>query len=138
MSPTPRILITDRNPNVRELLRREFAKHGVRADTARDGREVCARLCSPEPPHLLVLDPEIPHAGSMGEWARRRGGAGPVAVVLNTFTPDAPGPLAGLAVAVVEKDPDTDLLWERVRAILAQRGAGTGAGAEPKAQAAPG
>ena len=53
------LLIADRNRNVREFLRREFTSEGYRVAVARDGEEVLESLRRAEPPHVLVLDPEI-------------------------------------------------------------------------------
>ncbi|MEF2144662.1 MAG: response regulator [Desulfovibrionaceae bacterium] len=58
------ILVVDRNPNVREFLSRVFQDRGyhVRGASGRQGIEEA--FASSMPPHLVVLDPELPvHGG---------------------------------------------------------------------------
>jgi CheY-like chemotaxis protein len=56
------ILIADRNPNVRDLLKREMAAEGYRVILAKDSREVLQRVFSQEPLDLLIFDLDLPDA----------------------------------------------------------------------------
>jgi len=56
------ILIADRNPNVRDLLKREMVAEGYRVILAKDSREVLQRVFSQEPLDLLIFDPDLPDA----------------------------------------------------------------------------
>jgi len=54
------ILIADRNPHVRELLRREMTLEGYKIKLAKTGREVINCVHNKDPLDLLILDPDLP------------------------------------------------------------------------------
>ena len=54
------VLIADRNPHVREFLRREFLNEGYRVLTAKNGREVLKQVHAPGLLDILVLDLDLP------------------------------------------------------------------------------
>jgi DNA-binding response OmpR family regulator len=105
------VLITDRNPNVRELLHRELLLRGFSPVQVRDGRELCARLASSDLLDVVVLDPEIDPAPCLSSkegiatWTTR------VPFVLHVFpSSELNETLASHAAAVVEKGGDTSSL----------------------------
>lgn len=55
-----RVVIVDRNPNVRELLRRELSLEGFRILLTGKGKELIERIDQGETVDLLILDPDIP------------------------------------------------------------------------------
>jgi len=57
-----KILIADRNSNVREFLRREMMAEGYSVELAENGREVLKWAYHREPADLLILDPDLPDA----------------------------------------------------------------------------
>jgi CheY-like chemotaxis protein len=57
------ILIADRNPRVREFLKREMISEGYAVQLARNGREVLQCVNGGKPPDLLILDLDLPDAG---------------------------------------------------------------------------
>ena len=57
-----KILIADRNSNVREFLRRELLAEGYSVELAENGREVLKWAYHREPADLLILDPDLPDA----------------------------------------------------------------------------
>ena len=59
------ILIADRNPHIREFLRREMMAEGYRARLAKNGREVLRLVYQRGPLDLLILDPDLPDAGEV-------------------------------------------------------------------------
>jgi DNA-binding response OmpR family regulator len=100
------ILIADRNPNVRELLKRELVAEGYSVHLARSSREVlsCMDDASREP-DLLIVDPDLPDMDeiSLLEVMRRR--APDLPVVVHTFLAEyTHHPIALNSAAVVEKD----------------------------------
>ena len=116
-----KILIADRNRHVREFLRRELTGEGYRVEVARDGRELLSKLEGPEPPDLLILDPEIPYLDEMAVWTRLREREPAVPVLIHTFGPEErnlPGPAT---VAFLEKKGDTDLLKAAVMDAITKR-----------------
>ncbi len=56
------ILIADRNPHVRNLLKREMTAEGYRVVTAKDSREVLEWIFGQVPLDLLILDLDLPDA----------------------------------------------------------------------------
>ena len=54
------ILIADRNPHVRELLRREMRLEGYQVQLAKTGREVINCVYNQDRLDLLILDPDLP------------------------------------------------------------------------------
>jgi DNA-binding response OmpR family regulator len=112
-----KILIADRNRHVREFLRRELGAEGYQVEVARDGRELLDLIGAEEPPHLLILDLEIPYLDELEIWARLKGHQPPLPVVIHTFLPEYPTHLTvPLAAAFLEKKGDTDEL----KAVVAQ------------------
>lgn len=114
-----RIAVTDKNPHVREFLCRELAEQGLEARPLAGAGDILACLGEPEPPQVLVLDPEAAGA-RLGELAGRLAGlAGRVAVVLHVFEgAEAPGGFAG--ALVVEKEPHVGALKAALMALAAE------------------
>jgi DNA-binding NtrC family response regulator len=117
VAKTCKILIADRNRHVRDLLRRELAAEGYVVEVARDGREVLGRIDGDDPPHLLILDLEIPYLDEPEVWARLKDRQPPLPVVIHTFLPEYPTNLTlPFAAAFLEKKGDTD----RLKAVVAE------------------
>jgi DNA-binding response OmpR family regulator len=114
-----RILIADRNRHVREFLRRELTAEGYRVEVARDGRELLGKINGDDPPHILILDLEIPYLDELQIWARVKECQPPPPVVIHTFLPEYPMNLAvPLAAAFLEKKGDTDQLKSVVAEVI--------------------
>jgi CheY-like chemotaxis protein len=112
-----KILLADRNRHVRDLLRRELSAEGYVVEVARDGREVLARLNGDDPPHLLILDLEIPYLDEAEVWARLQDHQPALPVVIHSFLPAYPTNLSlPIAATFLEKKGDTDLL----KAVVAE------------------
>lgn len=114
-----KILIADRNRHVREFLRRELRAEGYEVEVARDGRELLTLICDHDPPHLLILDLEIPYLDELEIWARLQDRQPPLPVVIHTFLPEYPTRLTvPLAAAFLEKKGDTDELKAVVAEVI--------------------
>ena len=106
-----KILIADRNRHVRDFLRRELSAEGYQVEVARDGREVLGRINGEDPPHLLILDLEIPYLDEPEVWSRLKDRQPALPVVIHTFLPEYPTNLTlPIAATFLEKKGDTDLL----------------------------
>ena len=55
-----KILIADRNRNVRKLLERELLGEGYQVMLAGEDRELIQLFTEEEPPDVLILDPDLP------------------------------------------------------------------------------
>jgi CheY-like chemotaxis protein len=116
-----KILITDRNRRVRELLRRELEAAGYRVEEAGDSREVLRRVAAPEPPHLLVLDPEIPNFSEPQILEQLRARNPKLPIIIHTFlTEDFNQWLMPAEVVILEKKEDIDLLKQVVGEVIAR------------------
>ena len=114
-----KILIADRNRHVRDFLRRELSAEGYRVEVARDGREVLGRIRGEDPPHLLILDLEIPYLDEPEVWARLKDRQPPLPVVIHTFLPEYPTNLTlPIAAVFLEKKGDTDQLKAVVAEVI--------------------
>lgn len=114
-----KILVADRNRRVCDFLRRELLKQGYDVQTAIDGRQIMTLLEGEDPPHLLVLDMEMPYVSGFTilESIRERGSALPV--VIHTFLSEgiAEGVVSREAV-FVEKKANIDSLKAAIEDML--------------------
>ena len=114
-----KILIADRNRHVRDFLRRELSAEGYQVEVARDGREVLGRINGEDPPHLLILDLEIPYLDEPEVWSRLKDRQPALPVVIHTFLPEYPTNLTlPIAATFLEKKGDTDLLKTVVAEVI--------------------
>jgi DNA-binding NtrC family response regulator len=114
-----KILIADRNRHVRDFLRRELTAEGYLVEVARDGREVMAKIDGDQPPHLLILDLEIPYLDEQELWCRLEACRPPLPVVVHSFLPEFPTHLAvPQAAAFLEKTEDTEQLKTVVAEVI--------------------
>ncbi|MGA6924842.1 MAG: response regulator [Desulfosarcina sp.] len=65
MEENKAILIADRNPHIRGLLRRELTACGYPIRLVQNGKELLSLIYSPIPIALLVLDPDFPGVESI-------------------------------------------------------------------------
>ncbi|MBI5251041.1 MAG: response regulator [Desulfomonile tiedjei] len=114
-----RILIADKNRHVREFLRRELREAGFRAQVAKDCGEVLMMVDVNEPPHLLVLDLEVPPGNSLQILERMQARVPPLPVIVHAFLAEYVNqPALRHAAALVEKGGNTDRLKTAVLEVL--------------------
>jgi len=98
------ILIADRNPNVREFLRREMMAEGYRVRLAKDSREVLKWVFSQAPLDLLIIDLDLPDADEVEVFEQINDRIPQLPVVLHSFQTDhANYPEALITAVFVEK-----------------------------------
>lgn len=54
------ILVADRNPHVRDFLRREMMSEGFRVDVGKNAEDVLKRVYQDESIDLIIIDPDLP------------------------------------------------------------------------------
>lgn len=54
------LLIADRNPHVREFLKRELGGQGYRVQLAESGKQLLRMVSGNQPVDLVILDPDLP------------------------------------------------------------------------------
>lgn len=115
----PRLLIAERNPNVRSFLSREFSREGYAVRTAKNGFELVKAIHSGEQPDLIVLDLDVPYleGGATVELLQRHKILIPIVIhSLGGVEPDHP--LMLRAKAWVKKTGDPGQLKQVVRGLL--------------------
>jgi DNA-binding NtrC family response regulator len=114
-----KILVTDRNRRVRELLRRELAAEGYQVVVARDSQEVLMMMAGDEPPHLVLLDPEIPNFSEPQILEQLQKLYPGLPVIIHTFLLDDFNHWKVLnSVVLLEKKEDIDLLKQVVAQVI--------------------
>ena len=59
------LLIVDRNPHIRNFLKREFQSEGYNVQLARNSRELVDLIYGPAPIDLVIIDPDIPDVSQL-------------------------------------------------------------------------
>ncbi len=114
-----RILIAERNRNIRDFLRREFTRNDFQVLSARDSAELFDILESDNPPHVIVLDADTPNIEGGDMLARIMAARPDIPVVVHGYNGDMPATSAGeRAAGVVEKSGNPETLTRTVRDIL--------------------
>lgn len=112
------ILIADRNPNVRALLKREMMAEGYKVLQAKDCREVLKRAFSQTPLDLLIFDLDLPDAGNVKIFDKLNDRIPQLPVVLHSFQTDRANFPEGIIPAVfVEKRGNS---VERLKKVVAE------------------
>lgn len=111
------LLVADRNRHIRDLLRRELQTEGYAVFCAKDAWEVLEWLEQHGPPHLVILDLDLPFAAEINllehlslHWPR-------LPILLYAFPP-APRRPATAKVAFLEKSDDPAPLKAAISALL--------------------
>lgn len=114
-----KILITDRNPHVRNFLRRELNQEGYIVEVANDGRDLLRRINQEGPPDLLILDLELPYVGGLVVLKRLQDWYPRLPVIIHAFlTEEASHPAVQSAAAFVTKMGNTDCLKAVITDVL--------------------
>lgn len=116
------ILIADRNPHVREFLRREMTVAGYRIILADKGRDVVKRVYQNEPVDLLILDPDLPDVEESAVLKKVRNRIPTLPVVVHSLISDyeTHQDLANAAAFVEKRGNSIEKLREVVSDILQQ------------------
>jgi len=115
MEEKVKVMVADRNVNVRELLLREFSAAGYEVSAARDGRELLQRIGANQAPDILVLDPGLPLLDALDIVKTLNDLIPPLPVIIHYFY-DELSKHSGVWVAdaFIEKSGDLRALMEAV------------------------
>ena len=98
------ILISDRNRNVREFLRRELKMEGYQVEVAKTTREILYWIYNKESIDLVILDPELFEAKEMSLLEKISDRVPSLPLILHAFAMDFPDtPDVSSTVHFVEK-----------------------------------
>lgn len=115
-----KILLADRNRNVRNFIQRELFSEGYQVLLAGEDRELLQLLRDDNTPDLLILDPDIPSYLTKSELIKLIHFQNPaLPIVIHTFVNDDYNYLdmAGV-IMCLEKGEDIDLLKKVVSDII--------------------
>jgi len=82
------ILIADRNPHVREFLKREMTADGYQVRLAENGRQLIKWAFNTESIDLLIVDPDLPDTDKASLFSKLRDRNPFLPVVIHTFLSD--------------------------------------------------
>jgi len=82
------ILAADRNPHVRDFLKREMTAEGFQVDLAKNAREVLERVYQNESIDLVIIDPDMPDASQEELLAQLSDRIPNLPVVIHSFSTD--------------------------------------------------
>lgn len=116
MSDKFKILVADRNGNIRNLLKRELETEGYQVDLAGDGKELIRIARGHYPPDLVIMDLDLPLVDGIKALSMLRDRIPPLLVVIHSSLAElSHPPELGLAKEVIEKGEDLD----RLKAVVA-------------------
>lgn len=85
------ILIADKNPHVREFLKREMIADGYRVRLAQNAQQLLKWIYHNEHPDLLIVDPDFPDADVLSLLSQLKEQFPLLPVVVHTFLIDDSG-----------------------------------------------
>ncbi|MEW5728065.1 MAG: response regulator [Pseudomonadota bacterium] len=126
METTPHILVVDDDRDIRDLLARFLARHGLRVTTARDAAEA-ERLLDGRGVDLMVLDLMMPGEDGLSLTRRLRAQGLNLPIVMLTAMGEDADRIVGLEMGADDYLPkpfNPRELLARVRAVLRRTGGG--------------
>ncbi|MBW1721595.1 MAG: response regulator [Deltaproteobacteria bacterium] len=81
------ILVADRNPHVRDFLRREMTVEGYQVRVAKNGMELLRWIYRHEPLDLLILDLDLPDVSELEILEKLQDRIPTLPVVIHSFVP---------------------------------------------------
>ena len=117
---TPKILVIDDDPRLRDLLVRYLSEQGFAVQALPDAREIDKKL-QRDPPHLLVLDLMLPGEDGLAVCRRLRGSGETVPVIMLTAKAEDIDRIVGLEMGADDYLPkpfNPRELVARINAVL--------------------
>ena len=114
-----RILIADKNRNIRDFLYRELSAEGYEVTVAEDGKGLSCEIERENGVDLIVFDLEMPDADSSKIFEKTQKRRPPLPVIVHTFlTEESERNNSGDAETYIEKSGNIDHLKRAVAEIL--------------------
>ena len=122
-APSPRIVVVDDDPDIRELVSEFLGRHGFEVDTAADSAGL-NRALNTAPVDLVVLDVMLPGEDGLQICRRLAVSDGPAVIMLSAMGEETDR-IVGLELGAddyLPKPCNPRELLARVRAVLRRRG----------------
>ncbi len=97
------VLIAERNRHIRDLIKREISAEGYHVYTAANADQLLAAACQGKSPDIIVLDLDLPDAGTFGIIKEIQSLAPGIPVIVHALTLQAAQLSVDDAVIFVEK-----------------------------------
>jgi len=116
----PKILVADRNPNIRSFLKRELSSEGYEVIPVADGRELVEAISREDCPSLLVIDIDLPLMEGTEILAVISNRVPSLSVIIHTNLSELrDDPLCRNALSFIEKGDDIRDLKAAIRKVFA-------------------
>jgi DNA-binding NtrC family response regulator len=115
------LLIADRNPHVREFLKREMMADGYQIRLVKSGQELIEDVQNPDTlPDMVILDPDLPDANDLSLVHHIHQIAPGLPIVIHTLQTDMIHQLNALhsVIFVEKKGSSVDHLKQAVKDLL--------------------
>ncbi len=120
------ILIADRNPHVREFLRRELSVADYHVRLAENGKDLLSVIYEDIGIRLVILDPDFPDTDRQGLLDKLQNRLPLLPVILHTYASDCDGlnlaEMFSLAVIIEKSGDSVEQLKKAVFDILDENG----------------
>jgi len=134
MEPGPHILVVDDDRDIRDLIARFLARHGLRVTTARDGVEM-SKMLDERRIDLVVLDLMLPGEDGLALTRKLREARSQMPIVMLTAMGEDTDRIVGLEMGAddyLAKPFNPRELLARIKAVLRRAQGGEDAPAAPK------
>ena len=121
MNKTVTLLIADRNPHVREFLKREMMADGYQIRLVKSGQELIEDVQNPDTlPDMVILDPDLPDANDLSLVHHIHQIVPGLPIVIHTLQTDMIHQLNALhsVIFVEKKGSSVDHLKQAVKDLL--------------------
>lgn len=126
MNAEKTILIADRNPHVREFLRRELSAADYHVRLAENGKDLLSLIYEDINIRLVILDPDFPDTDRQGLLDKLQNRLPLLPVILHTYASDCDGlnlaEMFSLAVIIEKSGDSVEQLKKAVFDILDENG----------------
>ncbi len=115
-------MVTDINPRVRDLLKRELEKEGYSVFCVKNGIDACRSICDSAMIDLIILDPELLYPYGNCPFADVLDNNPSLQIILHTYHEFTRGLKTGKHIHIIEKNATSiNPLKEKIRACSLQR-----------------
>lgn len=122
MDPVVTILIADRNPNVRDFLKREMVAEKYRVIVAEDAKTLLRLAFETDPVDILIIDPDLPDMEPCDIIKKINNRVPPLPMVIHALPEnDRNGSLVNAGVLIEKESRSIEVIKKLIRKMIAER-----------------